>query len=94
MTAANPESHPCPICGYELDVDPWKDNIPTYDICPCCGIEFGYEDFRPTSEERIPRHAELRQKWIDDGMPWWSKSNPPSVPWDPREQLKRIGVSI
>ena len=32
----------CPVCGYPLsDYNPWGDDgkTPTYDICPCCGVE-------------------------------------------------------
>lgn len=87
-------SFPCPICGNELGADPWKDNYPTYDICACCGIEFGYEDSRPTPEERKSRHAELRQDWMDRGMPWWSTITPAPIGWDAREQLDRIGVRV
>lgn len=94
MPLDNTNTFPCPICGCELGVDPWKDNNPTNDICSCCGIEFGYEDSRPTPAERALRHAELRQAWIGKGMPWWSTITRPPHGWDPREQLKRIGVVV
>ena len=38
----------CPICGYPLDnYNLWGDDgkTPTYDICPCCGVEWGNEDY-------------------------------------------------
>ena len=33
----------CRICGYRLGFEPWGDDekTPTYEICPCCGVEFG-----------------------------------------------------
>lgn len=36
----------CRICGYRLGFEPWGDDekTPTYEICPCCGVEFGNED--------------------------------------------------
>ena len=37
----------CHICGYtELNEGSWGEdgNSPSFDICPCCGVEFGYED--------------------------------------------------
>lgn len=42
--------HNCRVCGYYIDDLPWgKDgNCPTYEICPCCGDEFG------TAKYRIP----------------------------------------
>ena len=38
--------HNCRVCGYYIDDLPWgkEDNCPTYEICPCCGVEFGNED--------------------------------------------------
>lgn len=37
----------CSICGLPLDFAPWGDDgkTPTYDICPCCGVEWGNEDY-------------------------------------------------
>lgn len=50
----------CPVCGYlGCLIEDWH-------ICPCCGTEFGYDDAGRT-------HAELRRRWIDGGMKWWSK---------------------
>lgn len=53
----------CPVCGYKrLDQDP-KQRL--YNICPCCGTEFGSDDFDRS-------HAELRNIWIAHGARWWS----------------------
>ena len=33
----------CRVCGYINDEITWEKGIyPTYNICPCCGVEFGY----------------------------------------------------
>ena len=36
----------CPVCGYAYLEEPPRDEKgrPSFDICDCCGIEFGYED--------------------------------------------------
>lgn len=37
----------CPVCGYDkLDFKPYdeQDNA-SFEICPCCGFEFGCDDF-------------------------------------------------
>ena len=37
----------CKVCGLYYPVFyPWGESgdIPSHDICDCCGIEFGYED--------------------------------------------------
>jgi hypothetical protein len=37
--------HICPLCGYPDLKDPPYDlyGAPSFDICPCCGCEFGYK---------------------------------------------------
>ena len=75
----------CPVCGYDgLDEAAFDDaRAPSYDICDCCGTQFGYDDARTP-------HSVLRAKWITNGMPWDSRvvSAPPD--WDPVEQLRRV----
>ena len=41
----NNEFYVCRVCGAEQPEAPWGDDgeTPTYDICNCCGVEFGYE---------------------------------------------------
>ena len=41
----------CKVCGYKLSFESWGDdgNTPTYEICPCCGVEFGNEDYTAES---------------------------------------------
>ena len=42
----------CTVCGLPLgDFAPWGDDkeSPTFDICPCCGVEYGNEDYTPES---------------------------------------------
>ncbi len=90
------KENPYPICGYgEFDEPPWSsDGSPSYDICPSCGVEFGYQDFAQDEVERRGRWRDLRQKWIGSGMRWSSsvERRPPS--WDPVKQLKNIGIHI
>ena len=73
----------CRICGYKYnDYYPWgKDGgTPTYDICVCCGIEFGYED------DNLTEIRKSRQKWIENGM----KCNEKGINNDFSRQLKNI----
>lgn len=78
----------CPICGYDgLSEPAWDGENPSHEICPSCGIEFGYEDMKPP---RHLRHLELREAWIQRGMPWFSKSRPPPPAWDPSQQLQNV----
>ena len=56
---------------------------PTFDICPCCGVEWGNEDY--TTESR----TEYRNKWLADGAKWFEPQKKP-VNWNLEEQLKDI----
>lgn len=51
----------CRICGYTAEnFIPWGEDgqIPSYEICPCCNVEFGYED------TQISSIRNYRKKWI------------------------------
>lgn len=75
----------CPVCGYGgLHEEPFDDaDAPSYEICPCCGTEFGYHDAKTP-------HRALRQKWIAKGSPWHSRVKPSPQGWDPAEQLRSL----
>jgi hypothetical protein len=86
--------HVCPVCGYPgLSQEPWgpQGDQPSWDICPSCGIEFGYEDSHIDPVKRHTRHLELRQAWIDRGRTWWSQSpfhpTPSELGWDPSDTV-------
>lgn len=76
----------CPVCGYPALDEPAYDSFgcASYNICPSCGTEFGYDD-------TTKKHADLRRKWIDSGMNWWSKNTPEARGWDPKKQLTNAG---
>ncbi|MGO4128407.1 hypothetical protein AB4Z01_28705 [Inquilinus sp. YAF38] len=77
-------SFACPVCGFPgLDEAPRDEHgCASFEICPCCGIEFGYED-------AMTSHSELRARWIAGGKRWWSYKGPPPD-WDADTQLTRI----
>lgn len=79
------EEHYCRICGLYIEDKPWgKDgNCPTYEICPCCGIEFGNEDY--TIESAI----EYRKQWLTDGAQWFNPKEKPKN-WNLENQLLHI----
>ena len=83
----------CPVCGYpDLHEPPQTEGCGgSYEICPSCGIQFGYQDDTADGVEGRQRiYAEWRQRWIDDGMPWSSVGQPPPPSWNPVEQLKTL----
>ncbi len=73
----------CPVCGYDNLTHPPKD----YMICPCCGTEFGYDDFTAT-------HEELRQEWMSNGCQWFSSRVLAPTGWDPVAQLRTLELRI
>ncbi len=77
----------CPVCGYKgLEAPPYESSgSPSFEICPSCGTEFGYDDFETD-------HATLRNNWIQSGAKWWNPSTPPPPNWNPYEQLKTAAL--
>ena len=60
----------CPVCGYDgLDEPPFNERgAGSYDICPCCGFQFGLDDFPYEDRERLI--AEWRERWVAGGCRW------------------------
>lgn len=81
----------CPACGYgALEGEPWKGASPSDEICPSCGIQFGYDDFAGGDpSHRLEIYRMWREKWKAGGMRWWSKRQKPAD-WDPAAQLRRV----
>ena len=65
----------CPICNYDgLFEPPYNDNgFGSYEICPCCGFQFGYDDF-PNKDEQINL---WREQWMVGGCKWFSNCRKP-----------------
>ena len=58
----------CPVCGYpNLEEEPWSPSgVSSFEICPQCKIEFGYDDATGGHvEQRGEIYAKWRQKWMD-----------------------------
>lgn len=64
----------CPVCAYKNLPYPPED----YNICPCCGTEFGNDDAQFT-------HEQLQRQWIAAGSPWFFGNPPPN--WNAWNQL-------
>ncbi len=71
----------CPVCFYDKMPDAASD----YNICPCCGTEFGVDD-------ELMNHAQLRQYWISTGAKWFF--NEPPLTWNAWFQLSIAGVPL
>lgn len=79
------KSHNCRVCGLYSDDLPWgEDGVsPTYIICNCCGVEFGYEDYT------IESTKEYREEWIKRGVSWFFPKARP-IYWSLDDQLMNI----
>jgi hypothetical protein len=77
------EKHICPVCGFDgLKESPYgKGGEPSYEVCPCCGFEFGFN--------RDENYRLFRQKWIENGANWFIADKKPKR-WDLRRQLENI----
>jgi probable F420-dependent oxidoreductase len=82
----------CPACGYPGLVEiPWRGESASYEICPSCGIQFGYsDDAAGDARRRQEIHLSWRAKWVAGGMPWASKGQSPPTAWDAATQLLRL----
>jgi hypothetical protein len=87
------KSEHCPVCGYNLGFSPWEGPSASDEICPCCFIQFGYDDFTEgDASARQGIYDDWRRLWIDEGMKWHSKGRQPPYNWNPVEQLRAIGA--
>jgi hypothetical protein len=66
---------------------------PSYDVCPCCGFEFGYDD-EPGAVARGLSFEEYRREWIAGGCRWFMSSGMPPDGWSPRRQLDEAGIAV
>jgi hypothetical protein len=70
----------CPVCAFKAM--PYAP-VP-YNICPCCGTEFGVDD-------RLQSTQQTRQTWIKNGMPWFDDITSPPFNWSASIQLISAG---
>lgn len=79
-------THICPVCGYPgLAEPPYnEDGGGSFEICPSCGFEFGFDD----QSEGIS-HDEYRARWLADGAPWFDPEQKPED-WNLQAQLANL----
>lgn len=74
----------CPAY-YSIGEPPWGDHgqppyesrygMPSYEVCACCGFEFGNDD-NPGTAEGIDFKTYLKD-WIEHGCQWFDKQKKP-----------------
>ncbi|NDV97307.1 hypothetical protein D0T84_20740 [Dysgonomonas sp. 521] len=79
------KEHHCRVCGLYIEDKPWGENgrCPTYEICSCCGVEFGNEDYT------IESTKEYRKQWIKKGCQWFNSKKKPEN-WNLEKQMLNI----
>jgi len=62
----------CRVCGWRSPTPPWGESgkEPSFDICPCCECEWGYEDSGVESTKKY------RAAWIASGANWVHDDTP------------------
>ena len=86
MQANKPENVFCRVCGIESEINnpPWYDEeTPSHEICPCCGVQFGYED------DGYHSVTGYRNQWLKAGAKWFSVGQRPKD-WNLEVQLQNI----
>jgi hypothetical protein len=78
------ENDYCRVCGLQQD-QPWGEDgeTPSFSICPCCGVEFGYEDSLPEGVRAF------RKEWLGAGAPWFRPTSKPEN-WNLEAQMRNI----
>lgn len=83
------DQHHCGVCGLDAGEPPWgaDGRTPSFGYCPCCGVEWGYQDSSAAGIERF------RSAWLSAGAPWQDASEPHDL-LSVVERLRRIGVEL
>jgi hypothetical protein len=79
----------CRVCGWKLPDPPWgmDGRTPLYEYCPCCGVEFGYQDATPAGARRF------REQWLARGAHWAEPDQRPEQ-WSLDDQLAEIPIEF
>ncbi|WP_086444738.1 hypothetical protein [Candidatus Enterococcus lemimoniae] len=87
----NNEKYICPVCGFEgLELEAYNDfDEPSYEICPCCGFQFGFDDDNAEHDKNIEIDR-WRNRWISEGCNWYSEVFEKPKDWNPKKQLEKL----
>lgn len=83
-----PPNPVCPACGFRLDFPPWNGDSSSDEMCPCCWIQFGYDDASPAGRDEA--YVRWREAWKVAGMPWRGKGRGAPEHWDPAVQVRVV----
>lgn len=78
----------CPVCGFDGLLEPAynEQGSGSFEICPSCGFEYGYDD-----DDLGVTHEEHLAQWLAAGAEWFDPEARPAD-WDLATQLARVGL--
>ena len=76
----------CRVCGLMQAEPVWGDdgNSPTFEICACCGVQFGYGD------DTVDNCHAIRKHWIKVENMKWLVPNEKPIRWSWEQQKQLI----
>lgn len=85
ISMLNEPTNFCRVCGLEQPYPQYGESgrVPTFEICSCCGVEFGYED------ATIAGTVRFRNAWMARGKEWFHTDKRPKD-WAWERQKERI----
>ena len=80
----------CRVCGLDQGEFIWGEDgrSPTYGICACCGVEFGYGD------GDVENCVAIRHHWINIEGARWRESKEKPKGWILENQIKQIPIGF
>lgn len=58
----------CPVCGNDPGFEPWSLGDASFEICPFCKIQFGYDDEAGGDKEKRKKiYQNWNEAWIKNG---------------------------
>ncbi len=84
--SGNADGYMCPVCGFVGLVEPPYNEAggASFEICSCCGFEYGFDD---QSEGRS--FEDYRRAWLADGAKWFDPDRRPAD-WYVEAQLANL----
>ena len=88
-TAMKLSENTCPVCGFDKLAEPPRNKTggASFEICTCCGFQFGVTD-----DDKGLSYNDYREQWISQGMLWSSQSKKAPKGWDPQVQLGSMAL--
>lgn len=68
--------------------------MPTYEVCQCCGFEFGNDDDSGLGSEHNSSFSEYLEEWIVEQNCYWLIPEDKPADWDLLTQLKASSIPV